>query len=131
MFPELPEDGDLKGNVLPGTVVENRSDGQDVFLVPHLGLQGTVRPTHYVCLRDENGLSADEFQRLCNNLAYSYARSTTAVSMIPAVYYAGLAAARAKNHLGRDGNIQQTHKKLRNTMVSLFLSVACGILLTV
>jgi eukaryotic translation initiation factor 2C len=110
--------GDKNGNVVPGTVVENRADGQDIFLVPHVGLQGTVRPTRYISLLDENRLTADEFQRICNSLSYSYARSTCAVSSIPAVYYAGLACAKAKDHVHENGaETKPVHSRLTWSMV--------------
>ncbi len=50
-------------------------------MVAHAGLQGTVRPTRYAVLMDQNNLSADDFQRLTNNLCWSYARATRAVSI--------------------------------------------------
>ncbi|KAI9783161.1 MAG: hypothetical protein M1816_001483 [Peltula sp. TS41687] len=96
MFPT--ERGDKLGNVLPGTVVEN-SPNNDIYLVAHGGLQGTVRPTRYVVLFDQNNLSADDFQRLTNNLAWTYARATRAVSVVPPVYYADQACERARLHL--------------------------------
>lgn len=99
MFPT--EKGDRLGNVLPGTVIEN-SNARDIFLVAHAGLQGTVRPTQYAMLMDENNLSADDFQRLTNNICSSYARATRAVSLVPAVYYADQACERARLHL-REG----------------------------
>lgn len=117
LFPTGYGEGDQNGNVLPGTVVENRADGQDIFLVPHVGLQGTVRPTRYISIHDENNLSPDNFQRICNNLSYSYARATCAVSTIPAVYYAGLACSRAKDHLNADGKLQQVNGRLQWSMV--------------
>lgn len=79
IFPVLPT-RDKNGNVVPGTVIENGS-GKDIFLIAHVALQGTVRPTHYIVLYDENNLSVDEFQGLCNNLCYGYGRATVAVSM--------------------------------------------------
>ncbi|KAI9666996.1 MAG: hypothetical protein M1829_005603 [Trizodia sp. TS-e1964] len=117
MFPT--ERGDKLGNVLPGTVVENASDN-DIFLVAHPGLQGTVRPTRYCSLLDQNKLSANDFQRITNNLCWTYARATTAVSVVPPVYYADQACERAKLHL-RDtpqgGQILgQVHKSLTYSM---------------
>jgi eukaryotic translation initiation factor 2C len=50
-------------------------------LVAHPGLQGTNRPSRYTVLLDENKLSANDFQRLTNNLCWTYARATCAVSI--------------------------------------------------
>jgi eukaryotic translation initiation factor 2C len=72
--------GDKNGNIAVGTVVEN-GHGKDVFMVSHAGLQGTVRPTHYMVLYDENDLHPADFQRICNNLCYSYGRATVSVSI--------------------------------------------------
>ncbi|KAI9756775.1 MAG: hypothetical protein M4579_003692 [Chaenotheca gracillima] len=117
LFPT--ERGDRNGNVLPGTVVEN-SGGHDIYLVAHPGLQGTVRPTRYAVLVDQNNLSADDFQRLTNNLCWSYARATTAVSVVPPVYYADQACERAKLHVREapDGSqiLGQVHEDLKFSM---------------
>ncbi|KAL7268541.1 hypothetical protein RUND412_008830 [Rhizina undulata] len=111
--------GDKNGNVLPGTVVEN-GHGKDIFLVAHPGLQGTVRPTHYAVLYDENDLSPDTFQRLCNNLCYGYGRATTAVSVVPPVYYAKQACDRARQHVRHSGDghsqLVQVASKLKYSM---------------
>ena len=72
--------GDKNGNIAVGTVVEN-GHGKDIFMVSHAGLQGTVRPTHYMMLHDENNLTAVEFQRICNNVCYAYGRATVSVSI--------------------------------------------------
>ncbi|KAI9714677.1 MAG: hypothetical protein M1812_006342 [Candelaria pacifica] len=93
LFPT--EEGDELGNVIPGTVVEN-SPTHDFFLVAHSGLQGTVRPTRYVVLTDDNNFSADHLQLLTNSVCWTYARATRSVSIVPPVYYADQAAERAK-----------------------------------
>lgn len=70
-------------------------------------MQGTKRPTRYITLADEIGLTAVEFQRLTFSLCSTYARATSmtkflftyvrikanlrlpaSVSVVPAVYYA-------------------------------------------
>lgn len=40
-----------------------------------------MQPTRYSVLLDENNLSDDDFQRLTNNICWSYARATRAVSL--------------------------------------------------
>ena len=59
-------------------------------------LAGTSRPTKYAVLLDENNFSADELQQFTYHTCYTYVRSTRAVSMAPAAYYAHLLAARAR-----------------------------------
>lgn len=75
------ERGDKLGNVLPGTIIENIG-GKDFFLVSQVVLQGTARPTRYVKLLDENDLTADDLQRVTNNLCWNYARATKAVGLV-------------------------------------------------
>ena len=65
----------------------------------HNGLQGHVRPTHYVVIYDENKISADTIQCGTNNASYMYARATKAVSLVPPAYYADLACERARAYL--------------------------------
>ena len=65
----------------------------------HNGLQGTVRPTHYIVIYDENNLTADQVQTGVHNTSYMYARATKAVSLVPPAYYADLACERARSYL--------------------------------
>ncbi|RPB09618.1 Piwi-domain-containing protein [Morchella conica CCBAS932] len=124
-FPGPGENGDRMGNIFPGTVVEN-GNGKDIFLVAHIALKGTVRPTRYVAVYDDNKLSAGQFQELCHNLCYGYGRATMAVSMVPPVYYARLACERARLHMENnvkldDGSpgmstLPQTHRNIQYSM---------------
>ena len=50
-------------------------------------------------LHDEIGLSPDELQVLTNDLCYTFARSTTAVSIVSPAYYARLACERGRCYL--------------------------------
>ncbi|XP_057792868.1 protein argonaute MEL1-like [Salvia miltiorrhiza] len=93
---------DRSGNVLPGTVVDTEichPTGFDFYLCSHAGIKGTSRPTHYHVLYDENEFSADGLQMLTNRLCYTYARCTRSVSVVPPVYYAHLAARRARHYI--------------------------------
>ncbi|XP_010510717.1 PREDICTED: protein argonaute 5 isoform X2 [Camelina sativa] len=93
---------DRSGNILPGTVVDTQichPNEFDFYLNSHAGIQGTSRPAHYHVLLDENGFSADALQTLTNNLCYTYARCTKAVSIVPPAYYAHLAAFRARYYM--------------------------------
>ncbi|ORY58755.1 Piwi domain-containing protein [Pseudomassariella vexata] len=92
---------DKNGNALPGTLVERDAThpfSWDFYLVAHVALQGTARPTHYHVLLDEAGLSPEHLQRMIYMQSYQYCRSTTPVSIHPAVYYAHLASGRARAH---------------------------------
>jgi len=57
------------------------ADTQQV-LISQAILQGTARPTRYCTLLDENDLSADDFQRMTNNICWTYARATKAVCLV-------------------------------------------------
>ncbi|KAJ3249977.1 eukaryotic translation initiation factor 2C, 3 [Chytriomyces hyalinus] len=95
-------DADFKnGNLKPGTVIDKGVTHPfefDFYLYSHAGIQGTSRPIHYHVLVDENQFSADEFQEITYSMCYTYARATKSVSLTPAVYYAHLAADRARYH---------------------------------
>ncbi|KAI8621752.1 Piwi domain-containing protein [Chytriomyces sp. MP71] len=100
-FPVDQRDGDKKGNVKPGTVIDRDVTHPFEFqflLYAHQGIQGTSKPTSYHALLDENGFTADALQEITYNLSYTYARATKSVSVTPAVYYAHLAAERARYH---------------------------------
>uniref|UniRef100_K3X8F2 Piwi domain-containing protein n=1 Tax=Globisporangium ultimum (strain ATCC 200006 / CBS 805.95 / DAOM BR144) TaxID=431595 RepID=K3X8F2_GLOUD len=101
-------DCDRSGNIQPGTVIDTGivdSHRFDFFLYGHSGIQGTSCPAHYTVLHDENNMSADDVQKLTYSLCYTFARCTRSVSVVPPVYYAQLAAARANFFLneGSDG----------------------------
>ncbi|KAL2261286.1 hypothetical protein VTK26DRAFT_4477 [Humicola hyalothermophila] len=97
----FPERGDKNGNCLPGTLVEHQVTHPfhyDFYLCSHVAIQGTARPVHYNVIHDECGLPVHELQRILYQQCYQYCRSTTPVSLHPAVYYAHLASARARHH---------------------------------
>ncbi|KAH9367008.1 hypothetical protein HPB48_000052 [Haemaphysalis longicornis] len=90
------------GNIPPGTVVDSvvthpREKG--FFLCSHFGIQGTSRPARYVVLHDESHLELDTWQKLSYQLCHTYARCPRSVSIPTPVYYAHLAAFRAKEHI--------------------------------
>ncbi len=92
---------DRNGNPLPGTLVEHEVTHPwhyDFYLCSHVAIQGTARPVHYNVILDEVKLSPDDLQRIIYSHSYQYQRSTTPVSLHPAVYYAHLACARARAH---------------------------------
>lgn len=100
-FPISPQSADRSGNCQPGTCVDTTIVHPfefDFYIQSHAGLLGTSRPTHYQVLQDDNKFTSDELQCLTYNLCHLYARATRTVSVVPAVYYAHLVAARARFH---------------------------------
>ncbi|KAL9105736.1 MAG: hypothetical protein Q9227_009124 [Pyrenula ochraceoflavens] len=94
-------DADRNGNPLPGTLIEKDVTSPhewDFYLYSHIALQGTSRPVHYVVILDEMNHKANQIQNFVYEHCYQYMRSTTSVSLFPAVYYAHLASNRAKSH---------------------------------
>lgn len=102
-YPTKEEDADKKtGNPQPGTIVDRGVTGEklyDFFLLAHQGLQGTSKPAHYVVIKDDNKLGADQLQNLTHNLCYTFARATRAVSVCPPAYYADLVCDRGRSYL--------------------------------
>lgn len=99
-FP-APGAGDAKGNPLPGCLVERDVTTPfewDFYLYSHIALQGTSRPVHYTILHDDTKHEPNRIQNMIYEHCYQYMRSTTSVSMFPAVYYAHLASTRARAH---------------------------------
>ncbi|KAF4636136.1 hypothetical protein G7Y89_g1931 [Cudoniella acicularis] len=93
--------GDRNGNALPGTLVERdvtHPFEYDFYLSSHSAIQGTARPVHYQVIHDEAKVPPNDFQMMIYRHCYQYMRSTTPVSLYPAVYYAHLASNRARAH---------------------------------
>lgn len=115
-FPKLPN-----GNCLPGTCVDSAITLPyhfDFYLLSQNTIQGTARPAHYIVLRNEIAFSADQIQNLTNALCYTYARSATPVSYVPAAYYADHLCERAKHYVrslyegvGRFGNEREVMRE--------------------
>lgn len=100
-FPTGPDGGDNNKNPYPGMVIEHEITHPfhyDFYLCSHVAIQGTARPVHYHVLHDEVGMPIDKLQQMIYHQCYQYMRSTTPVSIHPAIYYAHLAAARARAH---------------------------------
>lgn len=86
----VPGVGDPKGNPLPGCLIERDVTTPfewDFYLYAHIALQGTSRPVHYTILRDDANHEPNRIQNMIYEHCYQYMRSTTSVSMFPAVYY--------------------------------------------
>jgi eukaryotic translation initiation factor 2C len=100
MFPAANH-GDKNGNCLPGTLLEKEVTHPfqwDFYLCSHSAIQGTARPVHYHVILDEAGVTPQALQKMIYQQCYQYARSTTPVSLHPAIYYADLACGRARTH---------------------------------
>ncbi|KAF3005095.1 hypothetical protein E8E13_009910 [Curvularia kusanoi] len=98
----FPEKGDRNGNPIPGTLVETGCTHPfefDFYMCSHVAIKGTARPIHYHCIMNEGQWQAAELQQFVFEHSYQYARSTTPVSLHPAVYYAHIAADRARAHV--------------------------------
>ena len=102
-YPTRVEDTDGRtGNPMPGTVVDRGVTGEklfDFFLLAHQGLQGTSKPAHYVVIKDDIKLGADQLQSLTHSLCYTFARATRSVSICPPAYYADLLCERGRSYL--------------------------------
>ncbi|KAI1101620.1 Piwi-domain-containing protein [Jackrogersella minutella] len=92
---------DRNGNPLPGTLVERdvtHPQHFDFYLCSHVAIQGTARPVHYQVIADEAGVQPNDLVKMIYQQCYQYCRSTTPVSLHPAVYYAHLASNRGRCH---------------------------------
>ncbi|KAL2868227.1 putative eukaryotic translation initiation factor eIF-2C4 [Aspergillus lucknowensis] len=92
---------DKNGNPLPGTLIEGDVTSPhdwDFLLYSHIALQGTSRPVHYHVILDQIKHRPQELENMIYDHCYQYMRSTTSVSLFPAVYYAHLVATRARHH---------------------------------
>lgn len=109
-FPE-GQAADRNGNPQPGTLVEQGATDPadfDFYLCAHSAIKGTARPVHYSVLRDDVKLSQVDLQNMIYEASYQYVRSTTPVSLHPAIYYAHLAALRAGSHVSKTGSDEAT-----------------------
>ncbi|KAF2641273.1 Piwi-domain-containing protein [Massarina eburnea CBS 473.64] len=98
----FPEKGDRNSNPLPGTLVETGCTHPfefDFYMCSHVAIKGTARPIHYQCILNEGKWQSTELQQFIFEHSYQYVRSTTPVSLHPAVYYAHLAADRSRAHV--------------------------------
>ena len=98
-YPTDSEFADRNGNTRPGTVVDKGVTSMldfDFYLQAHAGLQGTVKPTHYIVIYDESSLTADMVQQGVHTASYLYARATKAVSLVPPAYYADIVCQQAR-----------------------------------
>lgn len=91
-----------KGNLKPGVVIESVVTSpywHDFYLNSHFGLQGTVRPCHYIVIVDDNKTSATDIQRLTFLLCHMYQRAMCSVSYATPTYYADRLCERGRHYL--------------------------------
>lgn len=91
-------------NCHPGTVVDSGITSPyyfDFFLLSHNvpGSTGTAKPTHYFVLENGMNFSPKDLQDLTYNLCFTYCKSTSAVSYVPATYYADRLCERGRLYL--------------------------------
>ncbi|KAL8850376.1 MAG: hypothetical protein Q9221_004696 [Calogaya cf. arnoldii] len=95
-------DGTEQQNCRSGTVVDRgitMEHGWDFFLQAHHCLQGTAKPTHYVVIRNDIKMDANELEAFTHHLCYLSARSTKAISLCPPAYFADLLCERGRMYL--------------------------------
>ncbi|KAF2470296.1 eukaryotic translation initiation factor 2C 2 [Lindgomyces ingoldianus] len=99
----FPDKGrsDRNNNPYPGVLVETGCTHPfefDFYLCAHSAIKGTARPIHYQVILNEAEWGGMELQQFIFEHSFQYIRSTTPVSLHPAVYYAHLAADRSRAH---------------------------------
>ncbi|KAF1350776.1 ribonuclease H-like domain-containing protein, partial [Delphinella strobiligena] len=99
-----------KGNLKPGVVIESVVTSpywHDFYLNSHFGLQGTVRPCHYIVIEDDHKTSAADIQRLTFLLCHMYQRAMCSVSYATPTYYADRLCERGRHYLTKffDGGV--------------------------
>lgn len=84
-------------NPEPGSVVLNANvmGREEFYLISHRALKGTARPVRYTVLIDENEYKSS-IPKFIYDLCHLYGRCTKSVSIVSPVYFAHLAATRAK-----------------------------------
>lgn len=92
-------------NPLPGTIIDHtvtRKFLVDFFLISQSVRQGTVSPSHYIVLEDENKFSADILQRLTYKLCFLYYNWPGTVRVPACTQYAHKLAQLIGMHVKRD-----------------------------
>ncbi|KAF7685424.1 Protein argonaute-2 [Cucumispora dikerogammari] len=84
-------------NAEPGTLILNANvmGREEFYMVSHRAMKGTARPVRYTVLSDENNFK-EKIPKFIYDLCHMYGRCTKSVSVVSPVYFAHLAATRAK-----------------------------------
>lgn len=71
------------------------------FYIYHINvfLKGTSKPTKYNIIWDDNNFTEDKLQEISFNMCFTFARCTRSISYPTPIYYAHLAAFRAKTYI--------------------------------
>jgi eukaryotic translation initiation factor 2C len=131
LFPAEPEGPDaLKGNVLPGTVVDTQLVNPlayEFFLNSHAGIQGTNRPARFNVLLDEHDLGPDGLQLLAFHLSSIYCACSRTLSDPAPARYADKAAAAGAFVGGRDAVAWQVVQPAQASVPALQYRVVVGV----
>lgn len=101
-------------NPQPGTLVDSLgTQYNDFYLISHFALQGTPCPIKYHVLIDE--INIQDFPQFIYEHCHIFSRATKTVSVVPPVYYAHLAAARAKCYVEND-KLLEVDEKLKDVL---------------
>ncbi|RDI83464.1 hypothetical protein Vi05172_g6618 [Venturia inaequalis] len=109
----FPQDVNVPHNCKYGTFVEAGPTSPyyyDFYLQAHNGQVGTVKPTHYFVILDEDPENTpDKLIKLTNDLSFVYQRATMPVSYATPTYYADHLAERGRKYLKPffDGNLRE------------------------
>ncbi|KRH92774.1 Argonaute, partial [Pseudoloma neurophilia] len=101
-------------NPAPGTLIDSLGTKyNDFYMISHFALQGTPCPIKYHILID--GIKIKNFSQFIYDQCHIFSRATKAVSVVPAVYYAHLAAARAKCYV-QDEKLLEVSDAFKNVL---------------
>lgn len=137
-------DADKTGNCKAGLVVDRgitEPRCSEFYLQAHTAIKGTARPIHVFVACDEvtgnldkntlSGLNKSDFmQDLVHTLCWDFGRATRAVSLPAPVFYAHLAADRARRYVAEESRknqhrtvtaakareVLEVHPRMRDTM---------------
>jgi hypothetical protein len=105
-------------NPLPGRYIDQLityGEGKDFFLYSQNAIIGTARPTHYVIIKKDDfpTLRLSDVAQMTYNLCFILGRATRSTSVCTPVFYADLAADRARHYVRDVYNVQYEPKKPR------------------
>jgi len=116
LFCKNEKDADRSKNTPPGTCVDStitNPENFNFYLCSHAGIQGTSRPVHYnVVYTDHPDINGEDIQSLTFKLCHLYQRCNRSVSLPAPVYFAHLAAFRARTHIMGEHDLEADSKPL-------------------
>jgi len=91
---------DPNANLPPGTCIRDSyvhpGKFPSFYLIPHVAIKGTARPTRYFVIRNDLKVGMDLLQHFIYHLCYLFARATRSVSVPAPAYMAALLADRCR-----------------------------------